>query len=99
MLFYGRKSPLSPGRAGTDCTTAAALSPAPVWPEGEVHRGRLRRRFPRKRAFGRSLCGTGSVSHPIPQGQKDDKEIFVKCASSHASFLGPEHLASDEQRA
>lgn len=38
---------------GMDCTTDAAISPASVWPEGEVHRGRLRRRFPRKRALTR----------------------------------------------
>lgn len=40
--------PRKGGRA--DYTTAAARSPATVWPEGEVHRGRQRRGFPRKRA-------------------------------------------------
>lgn len=53
------------GGGTSDCTTAAALSPAAVWPEGEVHRGRLRLRFPRKRTREPGshcgCCGTGSV--------------------------------------
>lgn len=86
-----------------DCTTDTVLSPALVWPEGEVHRGRLRPRFPRKRALTLSalccFCGIGSAPHPTPRGKQDAKEIFVKCVSSYASFLGPEYFVSDEQRA
>lgn len=65
--------PRNGGEGRADCTTATARSPAPVWPEGEVHSGRLRRGFPRKRAWEPALtpslccCGTGSVPHPTPQ--------------------------------
>lgn len=39
-----------------------------------------------------AFCRTGSALHSTRGRQIGYKEIFVKCASSYASFLGPEHF-------
>lgn len=81
--FLQPEEPIVRGRGGEmDCTTDTALSPAPVWPEGEVHRGRLRPRFPRKRALTLPapllLLWDRLCPATYPERQTDAKEILSR---------------------